>query len=141
MSVSNIVEFSIVKEPWNKYEIQDGSILKIRTILEAVRQLTEGNKIKYHINTRHLTTVYPNSSLKGIPNPNPTPNQEIQNATEKSNLSYSVLGQNSNEYVLENKTKIKIDTSISTISRSKLYNKFGEPIYTIRVSHTVNIEF
>lgn len=38
MPDARFIEFEIIKEPWNKYQISDGSVLKTRIILtEAER--------------------------------------------------------------------------------------------------------
>ena len=39
------IDFEIIKEPWNKYQISDGSILRTRTILKKVERITNGDKI------------------------------------------------------------------------------------------------
>ncbi len=35
------IEFEIRKEPWNKYQLQDNSVLKMRTVLKSIRRLTK----------------------------------------------------------------------------------------------------
>ena len=133
------IDFDIVKEPWNKYEIQDGSVLKIRTILMKVERILENKQFKFNMETQTLTVIHAGSDLKGKPNPKPVSNLEIQQAIEKPNMRYNTIAQEFNEYALDDGTMIKIYTHVTNISRSTLKNKSGDPIYSVMSSNQVDI--
>lgn len=134
------IDFDIRKEPWNQYEIHDGSILKIRTILMKVERVAINNKeFKFNMETQTLPVIHAANDLKGSPNPKPVLNSEITKAIEVPNMRYNTKSQEFNEYYLDDGTTIKIYTNVTDISRSRLKNRSGDPIYSITTSNQVDI--
>ncbi|WP_420545514.1 hypothetical protein [Nitrosopumilus sp.] len=140
MTEVRAIEFEIIKEPWNKYQIQDNSVLKTRTILKKVNRVTDGDKIGFNIDAQTLTVIHADPSLKGEPNPKPVTNEEIQKSIEKSDMRYDTLAQEFNEYELDDGTKIKIYTNVTSISKSNLKDRSGDPIYFVQSSNQVEIK-
>jgi hypothetical protein len=140
MTEVRAIEFEIIKEPWNKYQIQDNSVLKTRTILKKVNRVTDGDKIGFNIDAQTLTVINADPSLKGEPNPKPVTKEEIQKSIEKSDMRYSTLAQEFNEYELDDGTKIKIYTNVTSISKSSLKDRSGDPIYSVQSSNQVEIK-
>lgn len=62
------IDFDIIKEPWNKYQISDGSVLKVRTILMSVERVMNDNIPTFHVNANTLTVINVDQALKGTPN-------------------------------------------------------------------------
>lgn len=139
MTKVRAIDFDIVKEPWNQYEIQDGSILKIRTVLMKVERALEDKQFKFNMDTQNLTVIHAGSGLKGNPNPKPVSNSEIEKTIEKPNMRYNTIAQEFNEYALDDGTMIKIYTNVTNISRSALKNSSGDPVYLIMSSNQVDI--
>lgn len=134
------IEFEILKEPWNKYRLRDNSVLKIRTILKSVRCIAQKNEMQYLVDTQSLTVVHADPALRGIPNPNHISNDEILKNTEAENMNYASLAHESNEYQLNDGTRIKIRNNVTGISRSSLKDRYGDPIYSVLSSNRVWIE-
>lgn len=55
-------------------------------------------------------------------------------------MRYDTLYQEFNEYILDDGTKIKIYTNVTSIDRSKLFNREGDPIYNVTSSNQINIK-
>lgn len=134
------IEFEIIKEPWNKYEIQDNSVLKTRTILKKVERVINGDQIGFNIDAQTLTVIHADPTLKGAPNNRPITKEELQKSIDKHDMRYSTLAQEFNEYDLDDGTKIKIFTNVTSISRSTLKDRTGDPIYNVQSSNTVEIK-
>ena len=134
------IEFEIIKEPWNKYQLSDNSVLKTRTILKKVERVTKGNKISFIIDAQTLTVIYADSSLKGEINKNPISMEQIKNSIEKPDMSYSTLSQEFNEYQLDDGTKIKIFTNVVQVSRTTLKDVKGDPVYNIVSNNNIEIK-
>jgi len=49
-------------------------------------------------------------------------------------LGYNTLGEEWNEYILEDGTKIRIKTTVTKISRTDKYEKIGDPIYLVETN-------
>ena len=134
------IDFEIIKEPWNKYQIADNSVLKTRTILMKVERMMKDNKPNYKASVRALTIINSDPSLKGTPSAkNPTA-KEIEENIEKKDMRYDTISQEFNEYILDDGTKIKIYANVTNIDRSKLYDTNGDLLYSIRSSTQIEIK-
>lgn len=134
------IEFEIIKEPWNKYQIADNSILKTRTVLKKIERVMDGDKVSFSVDAQTLTVIYADSALKGTPNPRPITKKEIQESIDKPDMHYDTLSQEFNEYHLDDGTKIKIFTNVTTVSRTTLKDPKGDPVYNIKSTNTVEIK-
>lgn len=140
MEEERSIEFEIIKEPWNKYQLQDNSVLKTRTILKSVRRITGKNEMQYLVDAQVLTVVHADPGLRGDANPNQISNDEISKNVEIEDMRYDSLAQESNEYLLDDGTKIKMHTNITSISRSSLKDGHGDPIYSVLSGNQVWIK-
>ena len=140
MDEERSIEFEILKEPWNKYQLRDNSVLKTRTILKSVRRITQKNETQYQVDAQSLTVVHADPALRGSPNPNQISNDEILKNIELEDMRYDSLAQESNEYQLDDGTKIKIHNNITSISRSSLKDQHGDPIYSVLSSNQIWIK-
>ena len=134
------IEFEIIKEPWNKYQLQDNSVLKTRTILKNIRRKIQKNQTEYFIDAQVLTVIYAFADLRGAANLKPISNEEIRKNIDLDDMRYDSMAQDSNEYVLDDGTKIKIHTNITSISRSTLKDSHGDPIYSVQSSNQILVK-
>lgn len=134
------LDFEIIKEPWNKYQISDGSVLKTRTILTTVERVLKDNKPNFKARSQTLTVINLDPSLKGTPTPRTYTMNEISESIEKRDMRYDTLSQEFNEYVLDDGTKIKIYTNVTNIDRSRLRNADGDLIYNIKSSTQIELK-
>lgn len=140
MAIVRSIDFNIIKEPWNKYQIKDNSILKTRTILKKVDRITKGNEISFTMDAQTLTVIYSDPVLKGIPNTQKITNDDIVKSIDMPDIGYDTLSQEFNEYFLDDGTKIKIFTNVTSISRTTLKDAKGDPIYHIQSTNTIEIK-
>ena len=140
MSDTRSLDFEIIKEPWNKYQISDGSALKIRTILKKVDRTMKGNKPNFRIDVQPLTVIHANPELKGSPDTKPHSQEEIERTIETDDMRYDTLSQEFNEYILDDGTKIKIYTNVTGIAKTRLYHANGDPIYKVFTSNQMEIK-
>lgn len=134
------INFEIIKEPWNKYQISDNSVLRTRTILKKVERKIEGDKISFAIDAQTLNVIDADSSLKGTPSKGKYTQQEIQNSIDKEDMRYDTLAQEFNEYQLDDGTKIKIYTHVTKITRTSLKDLKGDPIYRVGSNNSIEIK-
>lgn len=141
MNHTRPIEFEIMKEPWNKYELQDNTLLKTRLVLTRVQRTSMGDGGQnYSVDVQFITVVSVDPTLKGDPNPNPVTNKDILSNVEIEDMHYRSLAHESNEYVLDDRTKIVIHTNIDNVLRSKLKDNRGEPIYHVNFGHQVVVK-
>lgn len=132
MPDARFLDFEIIKEPWNKCQISDGSVLKTR--------IMKGAKPEFSINSQTLVVLNADPSLKGEPDTKRHTAREIEEAVERKDLSYDTLSQEFNEYILDDGTKIKIYSNITNIDRTELHNIKGNPIYNTTPSIQIEIK-
>jgi len=134
------IDFEIIKEPWNKYQFADNSVLKTRAILKKVERVMEGDKISFKMDVQNLTVIYANSELKGEPNPNPISKQEMKKSIDKPDMRYDTLSQEFNEYLLDDGTKLKIFTNVISVSRTTRKDAKGDPVYQVQTKNNIEIK-
>lgn len=140
MTKTRSIDFEIIKEPWNKYQISDNSVLKTRTILKKIERIIDGEKTSFSIDAQTLTVIYPDPSLKGPPNPKINTKEELMKAIDKPDMRYDTLSQEFNEYHLDDGTRIKIFSNVTGISRSTLKDAKGDPVYYVNSSNTIEMK-
>jgi len=128
------VDFDVIEEDWNFYEVEDGTIIKAKLVLiKIVREDIDnvGNPI-YGLNTQKIFGVIPPKELMGPPSERSYTPEEVVNSIVEEDLEFRVIKENWNEYKLKDGTKLNIKLVITTIARTDLYDQRGEPIYSIQ---------
>ena len=134
------VDFEIIKEPWNKYSINDGSKLKTRAILElAWYTEDERGQKKYNMGIKSFTVLMCEPSLQGTPSSVRYTKEQIRKGTEVADSRYSTVSYEANEYVLDDMTRVLMHTNITKISRTKLFNTVGDRIYDVHINTSMTI--
>jgi len=140
MTNTRSIDFEIIKEPWNKYQLTDNSILKTRTILKKIERVMVGDKLSFIMDAQTLTVIYADPSLKGTPNTRPITKEDIIKSVDKPDMRYDTLAQEFNEYLLDDGTKIKIFTNVTGVSRTTLKDGKGDPVYSVQSSNTIEVK-
>jgi hypothetical protein len=131
------LSFEVIKEPWNEYELEDGTIIRSRFILKKVDINKDIQPPQLKIDFQHIaSSIASKSSVQGIPSTdtfdphNPT----ILNNDEK----YSTRLQEWNEYICRDGTRIRVNCTVSNIQRTNKYDTYGDPIFV--VNPLINME-
>lgn len=133
------LDFEIVKEPWNKYSLKDGSKLKTRVMLESAWSITANKKKEYRANLKNFTVILCDPSLQGPKNQTKFTKEQILKNIEVPNCKYDTTSYEANEYILDDMTRILIHTNITQISRTKLHDANGDRIYSIGFQATTTV--
>jgi hypothetical protein len=133
-------DFEILREPWNKYELEDGSYIKARYILTKYKK-TEPDaqgRTKYQAEFQTLTVVYNvPESLKGPPVAEQFSQEQLQQSIERE-VSYKTMEEEWNEYIADDGTKIRVKDTVTRVSRTKLRDAQGNPIYWVEHSQLLS---
>lgn len=137
---STSLDFEVLKEPWNLYQIADGSKLRIRTVLKDVRRVMEDGVPKYSVSVEGLIAIICAPELKGTPTvPAPEPSK-LQENIEQADVAFDTIFQDNNDYMLNDGARIKLYFNLGDIVRTTLYDSNGDRIYIINHFSTVNIK-
>jgi hypothetical protein len=135
------LDFEVIKEPWNKYNLMDGSNLKTRfTLLKVKRTMAQQGKPSYSIKSRNDVEAYNvPDNLRGPAAKFPVPPDELKKA-KKQEVGFSTLYEEWAEYLVEDGTRIRAKVSLVEVSRSERTNPEREPIYLANQSVSITIK-
>jgi hypothetical protein len=115
-------------EPWNRYKLENGSIIKFKLVLIKVMPSKTGPK-QYSVNTANVVGVESPRELRGAPTL-PMP-KGTYNDFEKKDLSFEIIKENWNEYELKDGSILKIKPAITAIDKTTSFDSHGEPVYVV----------
>lgn len=133
------LDFEIVKEPWNKYSLRDGSKLKTRIMIKSAWTFEKDGKKNYSVDMQNFTVMMCDTSLQGIKNQTKWTQEQIQKNIEVENSQYDTISYEANEYILDDNTRIVIHSNITRITRTKLYDRNGDRVYLVDLSASITI--
>jgi hypothetical protein len=137
------LEYRIVREHWNIYDLDDGVVVRARTFLvKLLRDEGPDGKPVYGTTTGVVVDVRAPSKKKKLPPPERMPTPEELEGAKKTEVP---LGQSPdepwNEYQFDDGNKtfgLKIRLVVSGITRVEgQYDTFGNPTYLVSHSTVV----
>ena len=148
----HLVDFSIVKEKWNKYKLEDGTQLKTKFNLltvhfekdtdELMEEFDPNNEglieIGTNINIQHKIVIGVSSpeNLQGIPNEKK--GQDLREQIDKEDLDILEPREPFFEYRLKNGFILKGKAVLMHVDRTNVYDSRGMPIYL--VNHSIEMK-
>lgn len=135
------IDFEILKEPWNKYEISDNSVLKTRFVLKKVlvKNLSE-NKKSFGFDGEHMNVIFCAPEWKGTPDAKIYSPAELRESIDKEDMRYNTLSEEWNEYLLDDGTRIRLKTTVTGVVRTNKFDKIGDRVYLVDTNAIMNIK-
>ncbi len=136
-------EFDVVKEYWNKYRIEDGTILRFKTVLVIVRTpkgvlFTQGAPAQ--MLTHDVAGVIPAPELYGTPDTHIYHLDELERSVAKPDLKFDTISEDWNEYYFSGTDlTMSLKPAIISIDLTSKFNNGGEPIYFVRAQPLVKV--
>ena len=137
------VEFKVVKEDWQRYQLSDGSVLKARLILlNVARSTSQFNQLgEPHYVWNCLSPIpfalisYPDA-FRAEPTTTPITQATIAQSIAE-NVDFDPVGKQDewNVYNLIDGTVLRLRLNIPSIQRTKLHGPMGEPLYNMFSGH------
>jgi hypothetical protein len=139
--ITTELDYDVVREPWNRYELDGGPILKIKYILVGLsKRPQEGAPDNYAVKGHNVVDVsHVPIGMRGRPADRKYSPQETQSAITNDDVRYSTLNEEWNEYRAEDGAKIRIKISVISVALTSLFNMDGAPIYHVGSSVMVNV--
>lgn len=131
------IEFDTIKERWNRYKLEDATIIKIKFVpIKILREKIDdaGNPV-YLSNYMNVVGAISPPNLFGPPSSQKYSQEEIVDAIVKEDMKFETLEENWNEYQLKDGSKLSVKAVVTKVDKTKLFDEKGEPIYN--VSHQV----
>ena len=136
-----VLDFKVVKEFWDVYDLNDGTKLKNRVILTGVKKLNSnsiniGNNDKnneYEFDFQSIQSFIFSEKSKGNPHTNFYKKEELD-TSYKIEVLHSVISEKWNEYVVKDDgTRIKLKSTVTDVKKSNIFLQNGDPIYNVRI--------
>ena len=121
------IDFKVIKEDWNEYELEDGSILRGKVI---VVKLLEGES-GLIVNSTNVFGVLVPPELRGKPSPTRYSEEELLKHVVKEDIKFKVIKEDWNEYELEDGSRLFVKLTLVSVSKTDIYDPHGEPVYLI----------
>ena len=139
------VEVDPINEPWNKYELEDGSRIRSRLIVTKIlwpkgSMIKDQAKLEIGVSFQKIVVVFSPSQLKGTPNPNPPGADEVLRSDRKRTLcGITKKSEDWNVYRMADKRGIiKMMNLVSEIYRvDNLFDSTGSPYYLVNSTITI----
>jgi len=144
------VEFTIEKEDWNIIELDDGTIIKMRTILTKIIRDPHAKpppNVPPGVKGAGFTTTFHNIAVVHKANPGnmgkPTPLPVQKQDAESVEVGFTEYSSPFNVYVLKiddlpKPFKLKVKLVVSNVIKYvDLYDQFGYPMYNVNSTNAV----
>ena len=134
------IDFEVIKEAWNKYELQDGTKLKVRTILQEVWVEKTNGGLIHRTSISQIQTWLCDPKVQGKPDTTVYTKEQIQKHIEVQKCPYTTLQYEPSEYLLDDGTQLMIHSNLLGIARTSLYHNTGDRIYLPDSNIHVNVQ-
>src|SRR5690349_6946912 len=137
------LDFKVIKEFWDMYQLADGTKLKNRVILTGVKKLINDNKKsfdntsnngnEYEFDFQSIQSFIFSNKSKGNPHTRAYTKQELE-MSYKIETPFNTISEKWNEYIIsEDGTKLKLKSNVTQIQKSDIVLQNGDPIYNVRI--------
>lgn len=139
MSGHPVKDFDVVREPWNKYELQDGTVIKTKTVVTriAVKKIDD-KQAQVTYDMQGLTAVL--TDEQGPASNKVYTQEEVQKAIVKDDVRYTTMSEEWNEYVTDDGTRLRLKSTVSRIAKTSLFDKNGSPIYWVEQNQLAQVK-
>jgi len=130
------LDFEVVEEGWNEYELSDGTRLRIRPIVVKIFDTGEKDpeeKPIVGIASTNIVTAKVPANLKDVKDGN-------ESDENKEYLEFEALKEIWNKYTVEDDFILRVKLVVSQVLRTTERNQFGEPVYRVKSDNVVGIK-
>jgi len=133
------LEFEVEEEPWNIYDLRDGTRLKTKFILVTVLQEPASKGFSLGFTSKVVVGAMPPQELMGKPS-EPSTGKELESSVVEEDIEFTTVREGWNRYKLENGIVLKIKNVLVQVSRTNRYDSKGVPIYIVNSGAIVKMK-
>ncbi len=142
------IDFKVIKEFWDVYNLTDGTKLKNRVILTGVKKINNYIKInninnvnnnnnnkenEYEFDFQSIQSFIFSEKSRGNPHIKFYTKQELD-SSYKIETPFNTISEKWNEYIInEDNTKLKLKSTVTQIQKSDIALQNGDPIYNVKI--------
>jgi hypothetical protein len=122
------IDFEILREPWSKYRLQDGTLLRVKNPVLHVYKSSENDQQglpNYRTaGASWMSTMIP-KELYG----SPSEKKAIDSKDTTCEMTFAIISEDWCDYKASDGMILKVKTEVTRIRKSMEYNEDGEPVY------------
>jgi hypothetical protein len=137
------LDFKVMKEFWDMYQLADGTRLKNRVILTGVKKLINDSKRiidnssdkgnEYEFDFQSIQSFIFSNKSKGNSHTKTYTKQELE-SSYKIETPFNIISEKWNEYTInDDGTRLKLKSTVTQIQKSDIVLQNGDPIYNVRI--------
>ena len=137
------LDFKVIKEFWDMYQLDDGTRLKNRVILTGVKKIINDSKRpidnssnkgnEYEFDFQSIQSFIFSNKSKGNPHTKVYTKQELE-LSYKIETPFNIISEKWNEYIIDdNGKRLKLKSTVTQIQKSDIVLQNGDPIYNVRI--------
>jgi len=134
------LDFSVIKEDYSRYLLNDGTTIKVKILLRKVFaspiNTPEGYPTETAFDAMNVVVAMVPQNLKRQPSQEPL-NPQVDKGEEIKFIEQTV---NIQEYVTDNGFRIFIRPIPTKVFRYDKYNAFGEPVYNVILQQITDMQ-
>lgn len=135
VTAADLCGFDVIEEQWTDYELEDGTLVRMRPVLVYLLPST-GDGPNFRITNQIQTWSPPN--LRDADGPSPPANRaELDEAAEGDPLKAALLSEGVSRYKTPEGT-ISVRLAAKRFYRTDFYDENGQPVYLIQ--HSMDVE-
>jgi hypothetical protein len=132
-----LADFKAINEDWNMFELEDGTILKIKLVIVNVFKERSGEGFKAVMQAQNVLGTFSPDYLRGEPSKRYT-REELAKSIDKNDIDViKVIQQPWNEYNVDDTFSIKTKVIPVQIARTSKYDNEGMPVYLVETTAIV----
>ncbi|MCH7649440.1 MAG: hypothetical protein IIA83_12655 [Thaumarchaeota archaeon] len=140
-NIGKSIDFDVVREPWQKYELNDNTIIKTKFVLTKLfKKIKEDNKPAYTIDGQNITVVLAPQEVKGQPDSKKYTPQEYQKSIIQEDVKYNTISDEWYEYIVDDGTRIRMKATITGIHKTDKFDTNGDRVYLINHNALLQIK-
>jgi len=133
----SVLDFKVIKEFWDAYDLSDGTRLKNRVILTGVKKFDKSHKDgkgnEYEFDFQSIQSFIFSKKSKGNPHAKLYTKQELD-GSYKIDIVHNAVSEKWNEYMIDDDgAKLKLKSTVTRISKSDIFLQNGDPIYNVKI--------
>ncbi len=133
----SVLDFKVIKEFWDAYDLSDGTRLKNRVILTGVKKFEKYHKDskgnEYEFDFQSIQSFIFSKKSKGNPHAKLYTKQELD-GSYKIDIVHNAVSEKWNEYMIDDDgAKLKLKSTVTRISKSDIFLQNGDPIYNVKI--------
>lgn len=125
------IDFDVVREPWQKYELNDTSTLKVKYVLTRLWKKIQDNKPSYRIDGQTHTVMLIPPELRGPIDTRTYSKEELESSIVQDEVRYNTISEEWYEYIVDDGTRIRLKMTVTRIAKTSKFDRQGEPVYLV----------